>query len=117
MSLSPALNGRALCLAGCGTQQPSGDVLELLLASVLECHVEFAVYVLMDAARHTDPTRLGKLLQSCRDVDTIAENVLVLDDNLTDVNADTEIDTLVGGNAGIAPGSWLAARRPHNAPR
>src|SRR5215471_14492308 len=58
----------------------------------------------MDAARHADPTRLRKLLQARRYVDTVAEDVLILDDDLTDVDTHTEVDALVGWHSGIAFG-------------
>src|SRR5437870_6744916 len=58
----------------------------------------------MDAARHADTTRLSKLLQARRYVDTVAEDVPILDDDLADVDADTKVDALFRENTGIALG-------------
>ena len=85
------------------TRRPR-DILELLLASVLECYVEFAVCVLMDAARHADPARFGKLLQPRGDVDAVAKDVVAIDDDVADVDTDSQIDPLFGRHTGIALG-------------
>ena len=43
-------------------------------------------------------------LQACCDVHAVAEDVAILDHNVADVDADTELDTLVGGDLGVALG-------------
>src|SRR6516165_357727 len=78
------------------------DVLELLLADVLEGEVELARDILMNASRHADAARLGQAFEPGRDVDAIAKDVAVLDDDVADVDADAELDTTVRGQRGIA---------------
>jgi hypothetical protein len=78
------------------------DVLELLLACVLESDLELALSVLLHAGRHTDFTRLRKTLQTRRDVYAIPEDVATVDDNVALVNADAELDPFLLGHFGIA---------------
>jgi hypothetical protein len=51
--------------------------------------------------RRRDAARLGQAFEPARDVDTVAEDVTVLDDDVADVDADTELDAMVGGNGAL----------------
>ena len=44
---------------------------------------------------NADTAGLGKGFETCCDVDPVAEDVAVLDNNVSDVNTDTELDALV----------------------
>jgi hypothetical protein len=50
----------------------------------------FAVYVLMHAGGHADPTWFGKFLQARRDVDAIAKDVVAIKNDVADIDADTK---------------------------
>ena len=71
------------------------DVLELLRADVLEGEIELACGVLLYACRHADAARLGQAFEACGDVDTVAEDVAVLDDNVAQMDADPELDPII----------------------
>ena len=63
----------------------------------------------MHAARYANPSRRRDLLQTGSDVDAVAEDVVALDDDVADVDADAE------GNAPILgyPGGAVSHRRLH----
>ena len=81
-----------------------GDVLELLLAVVDEADIEPAFGILLHAGRHADAARLGQALEAGGHVHAVAEDVVVLDDDVADMHADAELDALVLGHLGIAGG-------------
>src|SRR5262245_17415175 len=78
------------------------DVLELLLAGILQRNVELTPRILLHAGGHTDTSWLGKPLQARSHVDPIAEDVTLLDDDVSLVNTDPELYALVLGHPGIS---------------
>src|SRR5258707_15452188 len=70
------------------------DVLELLLASILESDIEFAPSVLLHPTRHADATGLCKALHACRHVHAITEDVATVDHYVADIDADAKLDAL-----------------------
>jgi hypothetical protein len=70
----------------------TGDVLDLLLAHVLEGEVEPVSYLITDDPADADPARLGQGLQSRRDIHPIAEDVVLLDNHVAEIDADAEPD-------------------------
>ena len=81
-----------------------GDVLDLLRPKVIEREAQLIEHLIADDPADADSPRLGQRLQSCGDVDTVAKNVVVIDDDVTDVDADTKLDPLIGRQTGIALG-------------
>ena len=81
-----------------------GDVLELLLAHVLEGEVELAAASSCTRAETQMPPGSASAFEPRRDVDAVAEDVVVLDDDVAQVDADAELDALVGRDAGVALG-------------
>ena len=71
-----------------------GDVLQLLLAVVDKADIDPAFGILLDAGRHADAARLGQALEARSHVHAVAENVVVLDDDVADMDADAELDAL-----------------------
>ena len=55
----------------------------------------------MHPARNADPTRFGQSFQSCRHVHAVAPYVSAVDDDVTGVDAHTELDPLLLGKAGV----------------
>src|SRR5215831_4204699 len=95
------------------------DVLERLLAHVLEDKVEFARGILLNTRRDADPARLGQSFEPCCDIDPVAKDVAILDDDVTDIDADAKLDAIVGRHPGVAPGHLAlhldgAAQRIHH---
>jgi len=80
------------------------DVLELLLAEVLEDKVELACGVLLHPRRDADAARIGQSFEPGRDIDAIAKDVAILDDDVTHIDANAKLDAVVGRHAGVAPG-------------
>ena len=80
----------------------AGDVLEALLAQILEGAIEPALDLALDDRRDADPARLGERFQPRRDIDAVAVDVAVLDDDVARIDADAELDALVLRGRGVA---------------
>ena len=68
----------------------TGDVLEGLLANVIELDRDLAENLIVGGRRDADAARFGDPLKSGRDVDAIAENVIALDQDVAEVDPDPE---------------------------
>src|SRR6516225_9603020 len=55
----------------------------------------------MHTARHADTARLGEPFQPCRHVDSVAEDVSLINDDIADINADAKLDTAIFGNYSV----------------
>src|SRR5271166_4905040 len=80
------------------------DIFERLLAHVCEGEVEAARRILPHAGRDADPAGLGQAFEPCRDIDAVAEDVAVLNDDVADIDADAELDAALRRQGGIAFG-------------
>ena len=78
------------------------DVLHRLLAHVLERAVELSAHLVVDLGGYADAAGLGERFQSGGDVDTLAVNILALDDDVTEIDANAQVNALVGRCAVIA---------------
>ena len=85
----------------------AGDVFQFLFAEIVEGEVEPARRVLLHPRRDANPAGLGQGFEPGGDVDPVAENVAVLDDDIADIDADAEFDPFRSGDPGIAPGHRL----------
>ena len=81
-----------------------GDVLQFLLADILEGEVEAAGGVLLDPRRDADAAGLGEAFEPGGDIDPVAEDVAVLDDDVALVDADAELEALFRRGRGVAFG-------------
>ena len=73
------------------------DVLDALLAHVLERIGQLVADLVAHRPGNADPAGLGERFQARRDIDTVAEDVVALGDHVTEVDADTKPDApLVG---------------------
>src|SRR5205823_838498 len=57
--------------------------------------------------RDANPTRFGQPFKTGSDIDAVAENIAVLDNDISDVDADAELDPLRASDAGIPVGHRL----------
>jgi hypothetical protein len=80
-----------------------GDVLELLFAGILEGDIELASRIFLHPARNADPTRFREALQTRRHIHAVAVDVAAVDDDIADIDPNTELDPLVLRRVGIAP--------------
>ena len=84
-----------------------GDVLDLLLAHVLKREIELVPHLLVRRRADADPARLGQRLQARGDVDAIAKDVVVYDDDVADIDTHAKFNPASGRHGGIA-GSHFA---------
>ncbi len=83
------------------------DVLDGLLAQILERVWQLVADLVAHCPRDPDPAGFGERFQARGDVDPVAEDVVVLSDDVTEVNANAELD----------PQSRCNARVPLSHPR
>src|SRR5215831_4490598 len=76
-------------------------VLERLVARVLKDKVELARGILLHSCRDADAAGLGQTFEACRDVDTIAKEVAVVDDDVAHVDADAKLDPAIRRQRGV----------------
>ena len=81
-----------------------GQVLDLPRAQVPVAKRQLGFDLVEDLARNADTAGLGEPLQTRRDVDAVAVDVVVLDDDVAEVNADPEGDATLLGNGFVTFG-------------
>jgi hypothetical protein len=87
-----------------------GDVLDPVLAHRLEGKRELVADVIVDRARDADPARLGQTFQAGGDVDAVAQDVTVFDNDIAQVDADAERDAPVRSLRRLALGDGFLDR-------
>lgn len=80
------------------------DVLDFLCAEIVEAEAQLVEHLVAHDAADANAAGLGQRLQPRSDVDAVAENIVVVDNDVADVDADAEPDPLLGRHAGIALG-------------
>ena len=80
----------------------SGNVFHSVLAKVGEDYVKLVPDLIIRCARNTHTSWFAKSLQSRRDIHVIAEDVVLIDDNVSNIYSDPENDAIVDRNRGIA---------------
>src|SRR5439155_10630791 len=80
----------------------TGDVLNLLLAEIIEGDRQFVADLVADGAGDAQPARFAQALQPRGDIDAVPENVAGLADNVADIDTDTEDEPLVFRHARVA---------------
>src|SRR5215831_20888604 len=68
------------------------DVLDTDVAAILETNVDPITDAFMNDRRDADSTRLRERFQSRRNVDAIAVDVIVFNDDIAEIDADTDHD-------------------------
>ena len=71
------------------------NVLEVLLASVIKCNVEFIADLSVGIVGNADAARFRNGLKACRYIDPVTEYVPVIFDNITDIDTDPELNSIV----------------------
>src|SRR5262249_11985023 len=99
---------------------PSCDVLQLTLAHILKDHLDFPDGIFMDALRHANGAWFGQCLEARRDINAIAKDITVLNDDVALVEADAKLNTPILSFAQIALGNRAlnlegATQRRHRA--
>ena len=84
-----------------GAHRPC-DVLDAVLADVVEGVRKLVPDLVSDHSGDANSTGLGECLQPCRDIHTVAEDVVLLNDHVAEVDANAKLDPLIGGLLRIA---------------
>src|ERR1700723_3327071 len=69
--------------------------------------IDLAANLPVRIVRDANAPRFGNAFQARRDVDAIAEDVVVVDDDITDMNPDAEFDPKLRRHAGISDRHFL----------
>src|SRR6516225_5818382 len=85
-------SGRHRLIPGCDSEDAHRpyNVLELLLADVIKDEVELARSILLHARGNAHSNGLGQAFEPRRDVDAVAKDVAILDDDVAHVDANAE---------------------------
>jgi hypothetical protein len=94
-------------MAAQGRFRPVPDLVEawgpfLRLPTVTSHDRQLVADLIAHHPRDADPARLGERFEASRDIDAVAKDVLVLDDDVAEIYSDPELDPAVLGNAGLA---------------
>jgi len=87
-----------------------GNVFDLLLAQILKDKGEPVAHVIMNRTGDEDPAGIGQGFDPRGDVDPVAIEVVRLDDDVAEVNADAQFDAVVVRDAGVPLGHGLLHR-------
>src|ERR1700694_439235 len=82
-----------------------GDILQRLRAQILKRNVYLAPNLPMCIVGNADSARFGDPFKSHRNIDPITIDVIVFDDNITDVDADAKFDPFVLRYIGVLCGN------------
>ncbi len=78
------------------------DVLHCLLAEIGKSYRKLVPNLLVCRPRNAYAAGLAKCLQTRRDIDAVAKNIVAVDDNVADVDSDSKYDFLFRENTGVA---------------
>jgi|SRR5215471_13533763 len=78
------------------------DVLDLLLAHVLERKGEFVAHLVAHHPADANPARLCQGLEPCRDIDPVAVNIAPVPNDIADIDPDAELYEAVGRHVGVS---------------
>jgi hypothetical protein len=80
------------------------NIFEGLRSHVITGNLDLAPDLPIGIIGHADPARFGDALKAGSNVDSIAEDVVVIENDVTDVNADAKFDPLIQRLGGILLG-------------
>jgi hypothetical protein len=85
-----------------GAKHRPSDVFDALFAQILESVGQLVADLVSHHPRDADPPWLGERFQARRDIHAVAEDVVAVDDDVTEVDPDPEPDPAVLGHTGLA---------------
>ncbi len=74
-----------------------GDILQCLIAEVLDREIEFSPRLGQHRARDADAAGLGHGFEPRGDVDPVAKDVVAVDDHVAEIDPNAEVDAGLGG--------------------
>ena len=78
------------------------DVLDALLAPILERERQFVADLVAHNPRDANPTRLCQRFQPCRDIHPVAKDIVLFNDHVAEVDTNAEPDALFVWHLGFA---------------
>jgi hypothetical protein len=75
-----------------------------LRAHIFERYIDFATNLPVSIVGNADPAGLRDAFEARGDIDAVAKDIVVVDDNIADVNADAKLDPIVLGSICILLG-------------
>jgi len=86
------------------------DVLDLLLAQILEDEGQPVADVVMHRIGDEHPAGIGERLDARGDVDAVAIEIVALDDHVAEIDADAQLDAAVRPDSSVPLGHRLLHR-------
>jgi hypothetical protein len=71
------------------------NILEGLRPKVVACNFDLTPDLPIGVIRQANAARLGNAFKACGDIDAVAENVVVIKNDVTDMDTDAEFDPLI----------------------
>src|SRR5271156_788231 len=81
-----------------------GNILEGLRSHIITDDLDLTPDLPVGVVGHAYPARFGDPFKAGGNIDPIAVNVALLDDDIADIDTDAELDPVVFGNRRIAAG-------------
>ena len=81
-----------------------GDIFHRLRAEVVDADIEAVTDIVAHARRDTDTARIGQRFKARGDVNAIAKDIVSVDDDVADVDAETETNLTVFREPGVPLG-------------
>jgi hypothetical protein len=78
------------------------NVLDALLAHVLQRQIEPVAHLVADHPADADPTGIGQGLQPGGNVDAVSVDIVVIANDVADIDPHPQLNAAFGGNVGIA---------------
>src|SRR5262245_29097569 len=79
-----------------------GNVFDGLLAHIVEFKSKFVLYLVVYDARDQDAAGIGQCFQPCCDVNAVPINVVTIDDNIANIDADPELNAIFRRDFAVA---------------
>ena len=81
-----------------------GDVLHRQFAEIVIRHIKPVTNIVVDAGRQADPVRFRQRLEPGSHVNAVAVDVVLVNDDVADIDAQTKPNLLIAGNVFVALG-------------
>src|ERR1700730_15766274 len=78
-----------------------GDVLDLLLTQIVKSKWQPVANVVIDCIRNEHSTGVGQRFDPSSDINPVAIEVVVLDDHVAKIDANTELDAVIGSDTSV----------------
>ena len=94
----------------------ASDVFDGLLTHIVEFETELVLHLVVYNTRNHNAARIGKRFQPRRHVNAVAVNVVTIDDDIANINADAELDASLSryvGRLRSIIARWMSTAKPY----